>query len=95
MSTSRQPHDDFVDQLLGLPESYKYDCKRVIGRIDKLLETVIAFANSDGGTIAVGLEDPDKGTGRDRVYGLEEKMENWDEIRRKLTSRITESQSSN
>lgn len=40
--------------------------------------------------MALGLEDPDKGTGRDRVYGLQENAENWDEIRRKLKSRITE-----
>jgi len=85
-----QPDDQLVDQLLEMPESYRFDCKRVIGKVDKLLETVIAFANSDGGLIAIGLEDPGKAIGRDRVFGLDENPENWDEFRRKLKSRITE-----
>jgi len=84
--------EQLVDQLLALPESYKFDCKRIIGKVDKLLETVIAFANADGGMIALGLEDPDKAAGRDRVYGLEERLENWDELLRKISSRITESE---
>lgn len=84
--------DQLIDQLLALPESYKFDCKRIIGKVDKLLETVIAFANAEGGMIAVGLEDPDKAAGRDRVFGLEENLVNWDELLRKLKSRITESE---
>ncbi len=84
------PDDQLVDKLLGLSESLHYDCKRMIGKTDKLLETVIAFANSEGGIIVLGIEDPAKATGRERVYGLEENMLNWDEFRRKLKSRITE-----
>ena len=45
---SISPDDPLVDRLLRLPESYNFDCKRIIGKTDKLLETVIAFANSDG-----------------------------------------------
>lgn len=66
-----------------------FDCKRV-GKVDKLLETCVAFANTDGGIIALGLEDPDKAVGRDRVYGIQSNPENWDELQRKLRSRITE-----
>lgn len=51
----------------------------------------MAFANSDGGVIALGLEDPDKAQGRDRVYGIQENSMNWDELRRLMLSRITES----
>ncbi len=80
------PDDQLVDKLLGLSESLHYDCKRMIGKTDKLLETVIAFANSEGGIIVLGIEDPAKATGRERVYGLEENMLNWDEFRRKLKS---------
>ena len=87
---SISPDDPLVDRLLRLPESYNFDCKRIIGKTDKLLETVIAFANSDGGMIALGLEDPTKANGRDRVFGLEENLTNWDEFQRKLKSRITE-----
>ena len=89
---SRDVDDVLIDRILGLPESYYFDCKRILGKVDKLLETVIAFANSEGGTIALGLEDPLKADGRDRVFGLQEHPENWDELRRKLRSRITEAE---
>lgn len=84
------PVDDaFVDRLLSRPESRTFECKR-IGKVDKLLESIVALANSDGGVVAIGLEDPDKATGRDRVYGIQGHPANWDELQRKLTSRITE-----
>ncbi|HEX6986856.1 MAG TPA: ATP-binding protein, partial [Planctomycetaceae bacterium] len=84
------PQDDaFVDRLLRRPESLTFECKR-IGKVDRLLESVVAFANTEGGILALGLEDPDKATGRDRVYGIQDHPMNWDELRRKLRSRITE-----
>ena len=86
------PDDQLIQHLLQLPESYQFDCKRITGKVDKLLETVIAFANSDGGMIAVGLEDPEKAAGPERVFGLDENMLNWDELLRKLKSRITEAE---
>lgn len=81
--------DAFVDQLLDRPESFTFECKR-IGKVDRLLESVVALANSNGGILALGLEDPDKATGRDRVYGIQPHPMNWDELQRKLRSRITE-----
>lgn len=85
------PFDDAgVDRLLDLEESYKLDCKRLKERLTKILETVVAFANSDGGVVALGLEDPEKATSRDRVYGIQENPMNWDELRRLLRSRITD-----
>lgn len=81
--------DSFVDQVLARSESLVFECKR-IGKVDTLLETVVAFANTEGGILALGLEDPDKAKGRDRVYGIQCHPMNWDEIRRKLRSRITE-----
>ncbi|MFN7874413.1 MAG: helix-turn-helix domain-containing protein, partial [Pirellula sp.] len=62
---SSNPIDDaIVDNLLSRPESLTFDCKR-LGKLDKILETVVAFANTQGGVIALGLEDPDKAQGRD------------------------------
>ncbi len=81
--------DAFVDSLLARPETLTFECKR-IGRVDRLLESVVAFANSDGGVLVLGIEDPDKATGRDRVYGIQTHPMNWDELQRKLRSRITE-----
>ncbi len=84
------PVDDaFIDRLLDARESRQFECKRV-GKVDKLLESVVAFANSDGGVLALGLEDPDKARGRDRVFGIQTHPMNWDELHRKLSSRITE-----
>jgi ATP-dependent DNA helicase RecG len=83
------PDDELVDRLLARPETLTFECKR-IGRIDRLLESVVALANTEGGVVALGLEDPDKGAGRDRVYGIQDHPMNWDELQRKLRSRITE-----
>jgi ATP-dependent DNA helicase RecG len=87
---SNPPFDDsLIDSLLSRPESLTFDCKR-LGKIDKILETVVAFANAQGGVIALGFEDPDKAQGRDRVYGIQTQLTNWDELRRKFSTRITE-----
>jgi ATP-dependent DNA helicase RecG len=85
------PFDDvLVEKALEREESYTFDCKRIKKDLTKIIETVIAFANSEGGTIALGLEDPDKASGRDRVFGIQENPMNWDELRRQLKSRITD-----
>lgn len=42
----------------------------------KLIETVVAFANADGGMIAIGLEDPRKAKSNERLIGIGEKKEN-------------------
>ncbi|MET0112279.1 MAG: RNA-binding domain-containing protein [Limnospira maxima] len=91
MSDQQLPpiEDELIDRLLSFPESLRFECKR-IGKVDKLLESVVAFANTDGGWIAIGVEDPDKGSGRDRIYGIQQHPLNWDELQRKLRSRITE-----
>lgn len=84
------PKDDaLVDRLLSRPESTSFECKRT-GKVDKALESVVAFANTEGGIIALGLEDPDKASSRDRVYGIQGHPMNWDELQRKLRSHITE-----
>ena len=55
----------------------------------KKIETVVAFANTDGGWLALGVEDADKAKGHDRLYGIHENPESVDELRRQLVSRIT------
>lgn len=96
MSTAVKPppvpsfDDALIDQLLERKEDYQFDCKRIKKDLTKLVETVVAFANSEGGTLAIGFEDPDKAKGRDRVYGIQENPMNWDELQRQLGSRITE-----
>jgi ATP-dependent DNA helicase RecG len=82
--------DELIDRLLDLPESLWYDCKRIKDKLGSIFETIVAFANSEGGSVVLGLEDPDKNTGRDRVYGIQENITNWDEVRRLIQTRITD-----
>ncbi len=87
--TSPPMDEALVDRVLQIAESRTFECKRV-GKVDRLLESIVAFANTDGGVLALGVEDPDKAKARDRLYGIQEHPMNWDELQRKLRSRITE-----
>ncbi|OGB91187.1 MAG: hypothetical protein A3G35_19620 [candidate division NC10 bacterium RIFCSPLOWO2_12_FULL_66_18] len=45
------PLDDaLIDTFLQIPEGLSFDCKR-LGKLDRVLETVVAFANTEGGII--------------------------------------------
>jgi len=55
--------DALIERLLLRAESIAFECKRV-GKIEKLLESVVAFANTEGGILALGLEDPTKLKGK-------------------------------
>ena len=92
MSETKSPivDDALLDQLLDLPESSHFECKRVKEKLTGILESVVAFANSDGGIIALGFEDPDKAKGRGRLYGVQENPTGWDEVRRQIQTRITD-----
>jgi len=78
-----------IASLLVQPETMRFEAKRVSGKmVGKALETVCAFANTAGGTLALGLEDLNKATGPDRLYGLEENPEAVDELRRKTLTHL-------
>lgn len=48
--------------ILQAKESARLEFKRVSGKmVSKALETVCAFANSNGGTLVLGLADPSPG----------------------------------
>jgi ATP-dependent DNA helicase RecG len=90
-TTAPPPADDsLIDRILESPEDREFECKRLSRNLNTVLESVVALANTDGGIIALGIEDPSKAEGRDRVYGIQERPECWDELRRLLRSRITE-----
>lgn len=59
-----------IDLLLDTREWQDFDCKRADIAPSKILETICAFANADGGDIALGLEDPKKAKREDRVVGI-------------------------
>lgn len=74
-----------ITKMLALPESRTLDFKRVAGKmVGKALETVCAFANTDGGALALGVEDPNKSSGTARFYGVQENPEAVDELQRKV-----------
>ena len=82
--------DELVGKFLEYPEDYSLDFKRVSGKmVQKALETISAFANTEGGILALGLDDPKQGPDRSRIYGLQENQQAIDELRRKIRSHIT------
>lgn len=73
-----------LQALLGATESSTLEFKRVSGKmVGKAVETLCAFANTQGGTLVLGLADSACGKGRSRFYGIEENVEAVDELRRK------------
>lgn len=74
-----------IQQLIGLGETRQLEFKRVSGKmVGKALETVCAFANTDGGTLVLGLADLKEFKGDARLFGIEENPEAVDELQRKL-----------
>jgi len=67
---------EIVQIFLDTEEWQAFECKRAAIEPSKLLETVIAFANTDGGFIVVGLEDPRKAHDDKRLIGISEKPDN-------------------
>ena len=67
---------DIVKIFLDTQEWQTFECKRAAIRPADLLEVVVAFSNSDGGYIVVGLEDPAKAQGEKRLLGISENLDN-------------------
>lgn len=74
-----------LQQLVPLDESRRLEFKRVSGKmVGKALETVCAFANTQGGTLVLGVADLKESQGAARLFGVEENPEAVDELQRKL-----------
>ncbi len=67
---------DLIKIFLDTQEWQTFECKRAAIKPANLLETVIGFANADGGFIVVGLEDPGKAEGDNRLIGINENPDN-------------------
>jgi ATP-dependent DNA helicase RecG len=79
---------NWLAKLLQSAESKTLDFKHLgAGKVAKMLETLCAFANTDGGLLVVGIGDPKEGKPVDkaqqRLWGLQENPEAFDEFQRK------------
>lgn len=76
-----------LEWVLPQAESPVLETKRVSGKmVGKALETICAFANTQGGWLVLGIEDSEKAKGADRLYGIGENPEAVDELLRKLNT---------
>lgn len=84
---------DRIAKLLATPESRTLDFKRISDKHKKIIETVCAFANSEGGLLALGVGDAKDLKAGDkphsRLWGVEENPEAFDDLRRLLMQRFT------
>ena len=93
MKTEGPNNEAIIQLLLDEPEETQFlEFKRIGGAsvVSKIIQTIVAFANTDGGNIILGIDDPEKTKlkGFNRVYGIEENKENYDEVFREA-KRIT------
>lgn len=80
-------NENLIKNILSIPvETQNIEFKRLGGSrnegVDRTLQSIVAMANTDGGTIILGVDDPEKTTwkGTDRIFGIEENLELYDEI---------------
>lgn len=85
-------NDLLIEKILDIPsETRSIEFKRVgVSRndgVDKALQSIVAMANTEGGTIILGVDDPEKTTykGLDRVFGIDENTEHYDELGRSIS----------
>jgi len=77
--------NNLLNWALPRAETLTLETKRVSGKmVAKALETICAFANTQGGWLLLGVEDASKAKGQDRLFGVGENPEAVDELLRKL-----------
>lgn len=78
-----------IKVLLTSHESRTLDFKRVSGKmVGKALETLCAFANTEGGILALGIADERQEKGNARLYGVQENPEALDDLTRKTRTQF-------
>lgn len=75
-----------IANMLAAHESRTLEFKRMGDNkiVRKLLEAICAFANTEGGVLALGVADEKQGKGVARLYGVQENPEALDELTRKV-----------
>ena len=83
-------NEALVNRLCEMDESQELEFKRASGKmVHKAMETIVAFANTEGGFLILGMEDLKKARGADRLYGIQENPEAVDELHEHAAQRIT------
>lgn len=73
--------DELLQLILDDREWQTFECKRAAVQPAKLLEVVCAFANTDGGILVIGLDDPEKvKEEKKRLIGISENLDNVSEF---------------
>jgi ATP-dependent DNA helicase RecG len=75
-----------IASMLAAHESRTLEFKRMGDNkiVRKLLEAICAFANTEGGVLALGVADEKQGKGAARLFGIQENPEALDELTRKV-----------
>jgi ATP-dependent DNA helicase RecG len=63
-----------IENLLKQPENKTLEFKLDLSSIKPIIKTIIAFANTAGGTIIIGVEDGGKVVGIDDPLKAEERL---------------------
>ena len=75
--------DERIKEIIDIPsEDRLTEFKRLGGEsriVSKTIETIVAMANTEGGQIILGVDDPEKSRlkGEKRIFGIEENKELW------------------
>lgn len=69
-------HTIDISKLIGLKESQTLEFKRDTSSLEPILKTVIAFANTAGGMLIIGVEDDGKVVGVNSVEKIQEQVVN-------------------
>ena len=78
-----------IKTLLTARESRTLDFKRVSGKmVGKALETLCAFANTEGGILVLGVADENQAKGNARFFGIQENPEALDDLTRKVRTQF-------
>lgn len=79
--------------MLARSESRTLDFKRISAKHSRMIETVCAFANGEGGLLMIGVGDAKEmkpgAKPTSRLFGIEENPEAFDDFRRQVMAKFT------
>ncbi len=80
---------ELIKNLLEIPaETQTVEFKLLTSKsiVEKVIQSIVAFANADGGSIVLGIDDPEKTKlkGLNRIYGIDDNLDLFDSIGREI-----------